>query len=299
MGLNKQALKILLNDNNFKSISGKYLSIGRHTVNIEQDTLFKIFSQFGLPTSRLQSLYDNQQFEKLTRHSNNTLLDSDLIACFSEAEYFCLDRSDYEGASVIQDMNVPIPQSLHNKFDFIYNGSCMDNCFDPVSFIRNTSDMLKPEGRILHIECAGSVPGAFMMFSPEWFFSYYAINEFSDCKVYITIAKEEGKSNFEFETELYAWQPYFTLNKSYNIVDACKSINGLMHVIVIAQKKSTSSSNKNPVQMQYLDNEVIDWRKRYFEFQKTQRPLLASLSTQKLDYLPFNSDHYNHLDSNF
>ncbi len=59
-------------------------------------------------------------------------------------------------------------------------------------------------GRILHIECATGVPGAYLMYSPEWFFSYYAINNFIDCKVYVTIARDEGCNRHIFNTDLYA-----------------------------------------------------------------------------------------------
>ena len=62
----------------------------------------------------------------------------------------------------------------------------------------------------MHIECAGGVPGAYLMYSPEWFFSYYAINNFKDCKVYVTIAEEEGKALHMFDVELYHWQPFYT-----------------------------------------------------------------------------------------
>ena len=299
MGLNKQTLKILLKENQFKKISGKYLSIGRHTVNIDYDNLLAIFRRFGLSTKCIDSLYANQQFDELTRHSNRTVLDSDLLNCFSDAEYICLDRSDYEGATVIQDMNGPVPKELHGQFDFIYNGSCMDNLFDPFTFIKNTSDMLKSNGRVLHIEAAGGVPGAYLMYSPEWFFSYYAINEFLDCKVYVTIAKGKGNANHIYDTELYAWQPFYTRNEGYKIIDASKSINGLMHVIVIAEKGESSTSHLTPIQMQYLDDDTVDWRSKYYDFQKTARPLPYKKQKTEIMDLPFHSDHYIHLASKF
>lgn len=299
MGLNKQTLKLLLKENQFKKISGKYLSIGRHTVNIDRVSLEAIFSEFGFSNEKIRELYENKKFDNLTRHASQTILDSDLLNCFSNAKYISLDRSNYEGAEVIHDMNTPIPKHLFEQYDFIYNGSCMDNVFDPVTFIKNTSKMLKPNGRIIHIEVAGSVPGAFLMYSPEWFFSYYAINNFVDCKVFVTIAEEEGNNTHTFDTELFSWQPYYERNENYKIIEACKSIKGLMHVIVVAEKGVNSTSDLNPIQMQYLDENTTDWRSKYFEFQKGKRKFFHRNQKASPKYLPYNSNHYDHIASNF
>ena len=74
------------------------------------------------------------------------------IDTITDAKYHCLDRSNYEGALIIQDMNKVIEEKKIKEFDFIYNGSCMDNIFDPVTFLTNTTKMLKVGGRILHID---------------------------------------------------------------------------------------------------------------------------------------------------
>ena len=44
-----------------------------------------------------------------------------------------------------------------------------------------------------------------------------------------------------------------------------------MHVIVVAEKGKNSTSDLNPIQMQYLDENSTDWRSKYFEFQKGKR----------------------------
>jgi len=303
VGINKQVLKLLLHENSYKEIVGDYLSIGKQTVNVQKEEMFEIFSNSPHNQS-LKEIYKSQNFDNLTRQAGrieiDTILDHDLLKCISQnALYHCLDRSDYEGADIICDMNNTLPAELENRFDFIYNGSVMDNIFDPVSFVINTTKMLKPGGRIMHIECSGGVPGAYLMHSPEWFFSYYAINDFVDCKIYITIATEEGEVTNFFDTDLYTWNPYFTRDPNYKLIEACKSINNLMHVIVIAEKGENSSSEKRPIQMQYLDENCVDWRKKYHEYSSSKRPIL-SLGTKKDNIkLPYLSDHYSYIGSGF
>ena len=298
MGINKQTLKMFLNENNYKKITGDFLCIGKQTVNVDPFATIKLFEKYGCSSTKLKNLYSNKKYDTLTRHAKDIFMDEDLLSCFSDAKYNCLDRSSYEGASIIHDMNTPISDNLHQKFDFIYNGSCMDNLFDPVSFIRNTSNMLKVGGRILHIECATGVPGAYIMYSPEWFFSYYAINNYIDCKVYVSVARSEGTTRHIFDTDLFIWQPFFNRQKDYSDIKACKSINGLMHLIVIAEKGRDSTSNLCPIQMQYLDENTIDWRQKYYDFNKSERPIIKL--DQKIDVVvPYLTDHYKYLGSGF
>ncbi len=303
MGINQQTLKILLHEHLHIPIRGKYLSIGKQTVNITEEDLIPLLKEY-LPSKNVKNIFDNLPPDLYTRQASRMPMrlfnDHDLISIITDnATYQCLDRSNYEGADIICDMNVPLPLYLQEQFDFIYNGSVMDNIFDPVTFIDSTSQMLKPGGRILHIECAAGTPGAYLMYSPEWFFSYYAINSFDDCKVYVTIAKEEGIQTNFFKTDLYLWQPYYTRNPDYKIIDACKSIAGLMHVIVIAQKGKNSTHEKRPIQMQYLDDETEDWRIKYHEFQQNTRPIFMPEYRKKTNTLPYLSDHFIYLGSSF
>lgn len=300
MGINKQILKLLVAENDYRPIEGEFLCAGKQTVNVLKKDLDEIFSKREGFTF-LQELYEKKIFDVSTRHSNDTLYDHDLLKCISAtANYNCLDRSDYEGANIIQDMNEDIKNDYLEKFDFIYDGGCLDNVFNPVTFLLNSNKMLKPGGRIAHLNVAGSTLGAYLMLSPEWFFSYYAINNYKDCKVYVAIASEEGPSRHMFDTHLYEWQPFFTRQNGYNysMIDASKTINGIMFCLVIAEKGEESSYDKIPIQMQYLDDNSIDWRQKYHDFSKSKREKLQA--NLKKDFIqPYNSDHYIYLGSDF
>ena len=163
----------------------------------------------------------------------------------------------------------------------------------------DTTKILKPGGRIIHIEGACAIPGAYLMFSPEWFFSYYSVNNFVDCKVYVTIAREEGITPYIFDTDLFAWAPFFIKKSGYKYVDACKTINGLMHVLVVAEKGKESTDHINPIQMQYLDDKSVDWRNKYYDFQKTDRPLIELSDKKENVTIPFMTEHYKYLGSKF
>jgi len=297
MGITKQSLDLLLAENAFKPVTGSYLSLGKQNLSVSREDINALFIKYGLDTAKLNSLYEKGIFDKSTKYGSGNIHDHDLLSCFSQARYRSLDRSDYEGADVVHDMNEPLPDSLKGQFDFIFNGSVMDNVFDPATLIKNTTQLLKPGGRILHLEHAGSYPGAFVMFSPEWLYSYYAVNNFKDCKTYVFLGNERGEGRFNWFGPMFSWKPAFTQAENYDYESAIKSASGMMHVLVIAEKGEESTHDKNPIQMQYLDDSVPDWRKRHDDFLKSPRPLIPLEKPGGKIVLPFLSDHYEYLGS--
>ena len=292
MGINQNVFKLLLLENSYKPITGNFLSIGKHTVSMNNNIICNLLKDYGMP------FLNNKDIDTSTRHSSKkNLSDTALLKSFSNAKYSCLDVSNYEGANIIHDMNLPIPNSLKNKFDFIYNGSCMDNIFNPVSFLINTTEMLKPGGRILHHERSTTGAGAYLAFSPEYFFSYYSINKFADVKIYETI-KKKSTNRFEGKADLFSYSPYFTRDHNYNHLKSINSTEGLMHLLVLAEKGKSSTSNVSPIQMQYLNKNTVDWRKSYHKFKKTKRPLLTGKKKKRVK-LPYLSDHYKYICSEF
>jgi SAM-dependent methyltransferase len=222
-----------------------------------------------------------------------------MIASFSDANYVCLDRSPYEGADIIHDMNSPLPVELVGKYDFIYNGSCMGNIFDPVSFIRNTSKMLKVGGRLLMTEASGPNPGAYLTFSPQWFFSFFAVNNFVDCKVYLVVGRDPGPNRYMYDCDLFLWKPDFTRIEGYDYHAACRTLDGLSHVLILAEKGPDSTDDQSPVQLQYIDDQAADWTKKHEAFSKSDRPILNAPVKRENVILPYNSDHHIYLGSRF
>ena len=64
-----------------------------------------------------------------------------------------------------------------------------------------------------------------------------------------------------------------------------------MHVIVVAEKGKNSTSDLNPIQMQYLDENSTDWRLKYFEFQKSKRKFFNENPNSYSKHFPSNYDH--------
>ena len=300
MGLPQQALKLLKVEQEYKKISGDLLVCGKQSVLINEDMMSSIFTdQPEIKRVILEKWGDPGNLDGTTRHRNSTLRDDVLFKTYLNVTYNCVDISDYEGANIICDLNYPIPDELASRFDFIYSGGCLDNVFNPISLLTNTTKMLKPGGRVMHYEAFSGLMGAYLTFTPEWFYSYYAINDFADCKVYVCHQTEPGATRTFYETNLFSYRPFFTRNPDYDYFKAAMTSAGIMYVMVIAEKAEESTAHRMPTQLQYLDKKSVDWTLVSSKFDSTSRPLIpVKFKTENYD-LPFLSDHYNYLGSKF
>ena len=111
-----------------------------------------------------------------------------LMKHFGATEVDSIDNSDYEGAKIVFDYNQPVPKELHQQYDTVIDFGCSEHIFDVAQVFKNTADMCKIGGRILHILPADNFCGhGFYQFTPEFFFSIYSEeNGFSNTDIFIS-----------------------------------------------------------------------------------------------------------------
>lgn len=183
-----------------------------------------------------------------------------------------MDISNYEGANIIHDLCQPIPADLKERYDFILNGSVLDNIFDPAAAMRNITLLLKPGGRVVTGEMASNLAFEYLIYSPGWFFDYYLYNGFDDCKAYIC-----GFENLD--QLLYGRWKVYSFNPK--IDGSSVSVQTLGHaqavVVVFAQKSKESTWDRNPVQWCYRSkDDMKDYLDRVHRFINSRRPYFAS-----------------------
>ena len=284
-------VKFLIRENSIKPITGSFASIGVQTVHLTDEDLER------LHPSSAGSDPEIPQGDQITRHSNGRISDRDLLTNLFKIDYSAIDRSSYEGANVILDLNLPIPESYHNKFDFIYSGGSLDNVFDPKTLLENCALLLKPGGRFLSYDVSQGVVGAYLRITPEWLYSWFAVNDWSDCQVYALHQERQGQSRFSYETSLYTWTPRFQRDSNYNYFESSRSHSGIQYVVSLAEKGGRSTSDKIPVQMQYLDENAVDWTAKELAYEQSPRRLHPKGSKKKRPI--FDSTHYEFIEENF
>jgi hypothetical protein len=290
LGIVRQVNELFANEHAYKRMEGKFCCFGRQTVSINKDVINQIFTKYKLSQETSDLVIDTD-----TRHSNETITDYSFLNLFDVSDPDFLDISDYEGANIICDLNTDVPKELEEKYDFVYTGGCHDNVFNPAQLLMNSTKLIKPGGRVAHYESFSGLIGAYTYLTPEWFYSYYAINNFSDCKVYVCHQTEQSESRFNYKTDIYLFNPYYNRNPDFNYFDAAVSAKGIMYIMVIAEKGSSSTHDKMPIQLQYLDSNTEDWRKQSQIFNSSERPLLKLNESSDNKKEIFCSDHYQYL----
>jgi len=85
-----------------------------------------------------------------------------------------MDASAFEGATVVHDLNQPVPEALRGQFDVVYDGGTLEHVFDFQTAIRNCVDLVKIGGRvILHTPANNYFGHGFYQFSPELFYRMF------------------------------------------------------------------------------------------------------------------------------
>lgn len=106
---------------------------------------------------------------------------------FGASNVDSIDNSAYEGATIVADMNRPLPAALDGQYDAVIDFGCTEHIFDVAQSLRNIASLCKLGGKILHAVPANGFCGhGFYQFSPELFFSCYsAANGYADTEIFL------------------------------------------------------------------------------------------------------------------
>ncbi len=93
-----------------------------------------------------------------------------------------LDFSDYEEANLIHDLNKPVPETLHEKFDFLFDSGSLEHVFNIPTALQNYVNIVRKGGLIvLDLPVDGCSGHGFYQFSPELFYRYFSCE--TGCRV--------------------------------------------------------------------------------------------------------------------
>jgi hypothetical protein len=94
------------------------------------------------------------------------------FAMLGVKKVIAIDHTDYEGAEVIIDLNVQLPESHMPSVDFLFGGSVLDNIFDPATYMVNVSKFLRPGGRVFDQNVISQVHHPYLLVTPAWLLDY-------------------------------------------------------------------------------------------------------------------------------
>jgi hypothetical protein len=257
--------RLILREHKRNPFNGVGLIVGRQTIRL---TIEEAKAMILEEEIELRDVVP--QFDTDTRggRSGNYISDTSFFALFTDMELHFLDVTDYEKADIIHNLENPPPKELLNRFDFIWNGSCLDNIFDSASAQKNTCKMLRQDGgRILTMEIASPDFEAYSMFSQAWFFDYYAINNFGKFESYTCVFPQANIWTGPYK--VYCSSDYLSASSLFpKNLSKTKAIL----TISIAQSKIGSETDKTPIQHQYRSDHV-PYIRAYQEFTSYEKLL--------------------------
>lgn len=295
MGMHVIQTKLLLSEHRHKPIRGRVLTIGRQSICFSMSILRRLLDDFGIPKRNKTVEIDSSTVHAFKRE--DWISDRSFWGEFSDAQISALDVTDYEQAEIVHDLSQPLPRELKNSFDFILNGSCLDNIFDPAQAMRSFSGMLRPGGRVFHFEWGNAHPAAYLKYSADWFMDYYAINKFADCKCYILDFPEitgidhiEELLNAPYG-DLWQFDPYVVY--SGQVGYECSSVRSQSPYLIfaIAEKGTDSGSDLIPIQKHYRGTRTDAYLKALKKFRSSLRPVFCDAQSRPVNDKPSISDY--------
>jgi hypothetical protein len=305
MGINAQSLLLLLEEDAYKPIVGSILCLGQNTTHVKPEMILHLASVYKkhLPENLFT---DHEHLDTTTKTAKRlnypTLKQESIFHLFFPgiSGFSVLDCSDYEGATIVLDLNLPLPVSEERVYDFIYDGSVLDNVFNPAQALINCHQLLAPSGRFVSVNAMNFLPGAMTSLSCEWFFSFFAQNNYSDVRSILNALPSSSDVNsYNNVFDWFEYSPRFTPTEGFDAGRASNAVYkhySTLNVLVVAEKRDTSSTQLSfPQNLQYCFDESQVWPQK----EPTQRPpTIAALNkrTPLLEHM-FESDHYKYIGS--
>jgi hypothetical protein len=164
MGIDINAARFLISANKRGVHFGRVVMLGRQSLNVFPGKMAHLLQQHGLPADAFgggapECAYAEPLFRSLGAESVDSL-----------------DASDFEGAGVVHDLNLPMAAELKERYDVVYDGGTLEHVFNFPIALQTCMEMVRVGGRLfIHTIINNCCGHGFYQFTPELF--YRALSE--------------------------------------------------------------------------------------------------------------------------
>jgi hypothetical protein len=252
MGISPFYAEAIIRECSHKPFSGTVITMGRQTMLFTPQETLQLFRNAGVTLDIDPASLETDSETSLA--GNGYISDRAFFGLLGVDKLRSLDHDAYEGADIIHDLNETLPSHLEQIADVIIDGSTIDNVFNPAQALINLSRMLKPGGRLISINVGSNHYTPYMIPTPGWFFDFFVVNGYADCRVYVCIFAEDGAV-----TVLALDSGLIAANIStIHTVQSEKPLG----LFIIAEKSTKPDPQQVPIQLHYQTKEQ---RSRYME----------------------------------
>ena len=162
MGIDLNCAQILIRARKNGVSFERMATLGRQGLHANRPALISILRGAGyeLPRDRERALLDP-----------TSAYAEEFLGLLGAREITAIDANGFEGAQIVHDMNLPIPDGLVSRFDLVFDGGTLEHVFDFPAAIRNAAQMVADNGRFISFTMANNFSGhGFYQFSPELYY---------------------------------------------------------------------------------------------------------------------------------
>lgn len=159
MGIQNNGIKFLFNARHEGASFNDSLTIGRLGLRSQRHQLQDLLLENGIDKAR-----DITWVKKM-----NT---EDVLSLLGATNIDSLDYSDYQNCTIVHDLNLPLSNEHHRKYDAVIEGGTIEHVFNAPLALKSCMDAVKKGGRIYIMQNGPNFYGhGFYTFGPEFFFS--------------------------------------------------------------------------------------------------------------------------------
>lgn len=175
MGVDSNLLKLLVAVRSKANVPlGRCLTVGRQQIHFDAADAKAIWRSMGdgdCPNDR--SIEYGEYCESLLIHLGARSVDS-------------IDASDYEGATIVHDLNKPLPAGWSTKFDTVIDFGTIEHVFDVPQVLRTYASLVSEGGSIvIATQADGSCGHGLYQFSPELFYRFFSTKNGFETKCFL------------------------------------------------------------------------------------------------------------------
>jgi hypothetical protein len=164
VGLNPYAIEFLMAARAGGVDFGQTVTIGRQELLAHPRALRRALARHGLQLSDADA-----------RELLSAGYAEELLARLGAERVDSLDASPYEGATVVHDLNTPIPPELERRYSVVLDSGTLEHVFDFPTAVGSCMRMAREGGHVLVLCPADGLMGhGFYQFSPELLFRVFS-----------------------------------------------------------------------------------------------------------------------------
>ena len=187
MGLPKEHISFFLALVKKWGLRGSVVSLGVPDIYACKDELEMLASKIALPTVRIKNgdirLSESLYFKQYPAINQKFVHAETFFKMFGFHEFDAIDIVDFEGATIIHDLNTILQN--RRQYDVVVDFGTSEHIFNLPALFENIANLLKPQGYVIHIVPISTLNHGFVLFSPTLFYDLYSENGFEVVDAYM------------------------------------------------------------------------------------------------------------------